>query len=185
VHQSSHKLVDEVGRLQPRELERGHAPTVAPEAQYAQIIDRVPAHPKCPTVVTGVEQDLPNHRQHAHSGHDAMVTPRYQSGETQLTKWHRGPSAHRTNLHTLGGQIRTFDAASVGLGLWLLRYGKIARMAQPAPDPGLLLREDLSKEYYALVNLVSNYDGWLLIVKGWSVTLSLTGLGLGFQQRAT
>jgi hypothetical protein len=66
-----------------------------------------------------------------------------------------------------------------------LRYGKIARMAQPAPDPGLLLREDLSKEYYALVNLVSNYDGWLLIVKGWSVTLSLTGLGLGFQQRAT
>jgi hypothetical protein len=56
-------------------------------------------------------------------------------------------------------------------------------MAQPAPDPGLLLREDLSKEYYALVNLVSNYDGWLLIVKGWSVTLSLTGLGLGFQQK--
>ena len=41
-------------------LERGHAPTVTPDAQYAQIIDRMPAHPKCPTVATGVEQDLPN-----------------------------------------------------------------------------------------------------------------------------
>ena len=29
----------------------------------------------------------------------------------------------------------------------------------------------------------SSYDGWLLIVKGWSVTLSLAALGLGFQQR--
>src|ERR1700753_3984702 len=56
-------------------------------------------------------------------------------------------------------------------------------MADPAPDPKLLLREDLSKEYYALLDLVSKYDGWLLVVKGWSVTLSLAGLGLGFQQR--
>jgi len=45
------------------------------------------------------------------------------------------------------------------------------------------LREDLSKEYYAILNVVSNYDGWLLVVKGWSVTLSLAALGLGFQQR--
>jgi hypothetical protein len=45
-----------------------------------------------------------------------------------------------------------------------------------------MLREDLSKEYYAILNLVSSYDGWLLIVKGWSVTLSLAGLGLAFQQ---
>ena len=54
---------------------------------------------------------------------------------------------------------------------------------KPASDPKLLLREDLSKEYYALLNVVSNYDGWLLIVKGWSVTLSLAALGLGVQQR--
>jgi hypothetical protein len=47
----------------------------------------------------------------------------------------------------------------------------------------MLLREDLSKEYYAILNVVSSYDGWLLIVKGWSVTLSLAALGLGFQQR--
>jgi hypothetical protein len=46
-----------------------------------------------------------------------------------------------------------------------------------------LLREDLSKEYYAILGVVSSYDGWLLIVKGWSVTLSLATLGLGFQQR--
>ena len=54
-------------------------------------------------------------------------------------------------------------------------------MAEPA-DPALLLREDLSKEYYAILNVVSSYDGWLLGVKGWSVTVSLAGLGLGFQQ---
>jgi hypothetical protein len=47
----------------------------------------------------------------------------------------------------------------------------------------MLLREDLSKEYYAILNVVSSYDGWLLIVKGWSVTLSLAALGIGFQQR--
>lgn len=47
----------------------------------------------------------------------------------------------------------------------------------------MLLREDLSKEYYAILGVVSSYDGWLLIVKGWSVTLSLAALGLGFQQR--
>jgi hypothetical protein len=56
-------------------------------------------------------------------------------------------------------------------------------MAEAAQDPKLLLREDLSKEYYATLDVVSSYDGWLLIVKGWSVTLSLAALGLGFQQR--
>jgi hypothetical protein len=55
-------------------------------------------------------------------------------------------------------------------------------MAEPTHDRKAL-REDLSKEYYALLDVVSNYDGWLLIVKGWSVTLSLAALGLGFQQR--
>lgn len=49
-------------------------------------------------------------------------------------------------------------------------------------DPGWL-RDDLGKEYYEVLGVVSNYDGWLLIVKGWSVTLSLAALGLGFQQR--
>ena len=60
-------------------------------------------------------------------------------------------------------------------------------MAEPASRPKLsdpkLLREDLAKEYYEVLGVVSNYDGWLLIVKGWSVTLSLAALGLGFQQR--
>jgi hypothetical protein len=46
-----------------------------------------------------------------------------------------------------------------------------------------MLREDMSREYYAVLDVVSSYDGWLLIVKGWSVTLSLAALGLGFQQR--
>lgn len=56
-------------------------------------------------------------------------------------------------------------------------------MAEPTPDPKMLLRDDLSKEYYAILTVVSSYDGWLLVVKGWSVTLSLAGLGLGFQQQ--
>jgi hypothetical protein len=77
-----------------------------------------------------------------------------------------------------------------------LRYGKIARMAEPLSDPDgpasdsealspkrKLLHDDMSKEYYALLDVVSKYDGWMLIVKGWSVTLSLAALGLGFQQR--
>jgi hypothetical protein len=45
------------------------------------------------------------------------------------------------------------------------------------------LREDLNREYYALVDAVSGYDGRFMIIKGWSVTLSLAALGLGFQQQ--
>lgn len=54
------------------------------------------------------------------------------------------------------------------------------------PDPSVresALREDLNKEYYALLGVVSEYDGRLMIIKGWSVTLSLAALGLGFQQQ--
>jgi len=54
------------------------------------------------------------------------------------------------------------------------------RPASPREDA---LREDLGREYYALLGVVSDYDGRLMVVKGWSVTLSLAGLGLGFQQR--
>lgn len=45
------------------------------------------------------------------------------------------------------------------------------------------LREDLGREYYALLSTVSEFDGRLLVIKGWSVTLSLAALGLGFQQQ--
>lgn len=44
------------------------------------------------------------------------------------------------------------------------------------------LREDLSREYYALTDAVASADGRVMTVKGWSVTLSLAALGLGFQQ---
>lgn len=49
-------------------------------------------------------------------------------------------------------------------------------------DP-TMLREDLTKEYYAVLEVVLNFHGRLITVKGWSVTLSLAALGLGFQQR--
>jgi hypothetical protein len=45
------------------------------------------------------------------------------------------------------------------------------------------LREDLSREYFALVGAVADFDARELVIKGWSVTLSLAALGLGFQQQ--
>jgi hypothetical protein len=51
----------------------------------------------------------------------------------------------------------------------------------PERDAGAL-RADLAKEYFALVDVVGSFDGRVMTVKGWSVTLSLAGLGLGFQQ---
>jgi hypothetical protein len=54
-------------------------------------------------------------------------------------------------------------------------------MADPASALAVL-HERLREEYYALVRIVSEFDGRLVTVKGWSVTLSLAGLGLGFQQ---
>lgn len=50
------------------------------------------------------------------------------------------------------------------------------------PREEALLR-DLSQEYYTLVRTVSDFDARLMVVKGWSVTLSLAALGLGFQQQ--
>jgi hypothetical protein len=50
-----------------------------------------------------------------------------------------------------------------------------------AHDPAVL-RQDLATEYYAILNVVTDFDQRLMIVKGWSVTLSLASLGLGFQQ---
>ncbi|GAA4357950.1 hypothetical protein [Angustibacter luteus] len=58
-------------------------------------------------------------------------------------------------------------------------------MSEP-PDPTPRqdrLREDLNREYYAALGAVSEYDGRLMVIKGWSVTLSLAALGLGFQQQ--
>ena len=39
------------------------------------------------------------------------------------------------------------------------------------------------KEYFQLVNTVSDCDQRLITIKGWGVTLSLVALGLGFQYR--
>lgn len=45
------------------------------------------------------------------------------------------------------------------------------------------LRADLAAEYAALTRIVGEYDGRLVTVKGWSVTVTVAGLGLGFQQQ--
>jgi uncharacterized membrane protein len=39
----------------------------------------------------------------------------------------------------------------------------------------------LFKEYYEIVRIVGEFDGRLMTVKGWGVTLSLAALGWGFQ----
>jgi len=59
-----------------------------------------------------------------------------------------------------------------------------ADQSQPGPlgsDPQAL-REDLAREYYAILDVVSDFDQRFLTVKSWSVTLSLVSLGLGFAQ---
>lgn len=43
------------------------------------------------------------------------------------------------------------------------------------------LSQDLGTEYYNIMRVVDEFDGRLMTVKNWSVTLSLAGLGLGFQ----
>lgn len=53
----------------------------------------------------------------------------------------------------------------------------------PVEASATSLREDLSREYYAILGLVSDSDQRFLTVKGWSVTLSLAALGLGFAQQ--
>jgi len=41
----------------------------------------------------------------------------------------------------------------------------------------------LSAEYAEITRTVSEFDGRLITIKSWSVTLSLAGIGLGFQQQ--
>jgi hypothetical protein len=51
---------------------------------------------------------------------------------------------------------------------------------QPAAVPNIN-EEALLKEYYEIFKIVGDFDGRLLTVKGWGVTLSLAALAWGFQ----
>ena len=56
-----------------------------------------------------------------------------------------------------------------------------------ADIPDLTKREeaalaDMSKEYYALFDTITAFDARLMIIKGWSVTLSLAAIALAFQR---
>ncbi len=51
------------------------------------------------------------------------------------------------------------------------------------PDQAVeAFRQDAKAEYYAILDVIAGFDQRIMIVKGWSVTLSLAALGLGFQQ---
>lgn len=43
-------------------------------------------------------------------------------------------------------------------------------------------RNSLSEEYFAILAVISEYDARFMTIKGWSVTTSLAGIGLGFTQ---
>lgn len=51
----------------------------------------------------------------------------------------------------------------------------------PLRDPELLLA-DLNREYYSILSVVSEFDQRAIVIKGWSVTVSLAALGIGFQE---
>ncbi|MGF1748625.1 hypothetical protein [Vibrio cionasavignyae] len=42
--------------------------------------------------------------------------------------------------------------------------------------------ENLSAEYFKLVDIISQYDGYLMMIKGWSITVGLAIIGYSFQQ---
>jgi hypothetical protein len=63
----------------------------------------------------------------------------------------------------------------------------VIRPPEPAAETAAgrdssFLHDDLIREYFTLVDLVTSFDQRLLTIKGWGVTLSLASLGLGFQQ---
>ena len=49
-------------------------------------------------------------------------------------------------------------------------------------DSAEVFSGQLDREYAELARTVSEYDGRIITVKGWSVTVSIAALGLGFQQ---
>lgn len=49
------------------------------------------------------------------------------------------------------------------------------------PDSVALFRQDLMREYAILQDQITAHDGRIMSVKGWSVTLSLAAITLGFQ----
>ncbi len=42
--------------------------------------------------------------------------------------------------------------------------------------------ENLSLEYFKLVDIIAQYDGYLMMIKGWSITVGLAIFGYAFQQ---
>jgi hypothetical protein len=44
--------------------------------------------------------------------------------------------------------------------------------------------ESLQKEYFELLKVVTDFDGRLLLIKGWGVTFGLATLALAFQKRS-
>ncbi len=41
----------------------------------------------------------------------------------------------------------------------------------------------LAQEYFKLVDVISGFDGYLMTVKGWSITVGLALIGYAFQQK--
>jgi hypothetical protein len=54
------------------------------------------------------------------------------------------------------------------------------------PDQAVeAFRQDARAEYYAILDVITGFDQRIMIVKGWSVTLSLAALGLASSRATT
>ncbi|WP_028023232.1 hypothetical protein [Enterovibrio calviensis] len=42
--------------------------------------------------------------------------------------------------------------------------------------------ENLTAEYFTLIDIIGQYDGYLMMIKGWSITVGITIIGYAFQQ---
>jgi hypothetical protein len=47
-----------------------------------------------------------------------------------------------------------------------------------------MCQEPLLREYFELLKVISDFDGRLLLIKGWGVTFGLATFALGFQKRS-
>ena len=100
-------------------------------------------------------------------------------------------SGRRRSCSSLSPSLRSgtrWFAALEPMGPWdrgRAKVGSTRSMNEPRVPPDQAVeafRQDAKAEYYAILDVITGFDQRIMIVKGWSVTLSLAALGLGFQQ---
>jgi len=88
------------------------------------------------------------------------------------------PGAAHTLMSLMSQTSIDFQAASIGMR----QHGVVSDDHLIPAHAADWLRQDHLQEYYAILEVVTGFDQRVMTIKGWSVTLSLAALGLGFQQ---